>query len=51
MIDKIIVLDYGFLTIFLNGLPMAFAIEYSVRIAPTIGIYDISINKCDIVQE
>ena len=51
MIDKIIVPDYGFLTIFLNGLPMAFAIEYSVRKAPTIGIYDISINKCDIVQE
>ena len=51
LIKKIFVPEYGFLEIHLNGVPMAFAIEYSVKKAPTIGIYAISIDKCDIVKE
>ena len=48
MIQQIIVHDYGYLEVHLNGLPMAFDIEFSIRKANFAGVFDISIDKCEI---
>lgn len=50
MIEKIIVPDYGYLTVYLNGFPMAFAVVFSVKKACTIGLFDITIDRCEIID-
>ena len=50
MINKIVVPDYPVLQIYLNGVPFAYNVVYTVKKAPAIGIYDIIINTCEVMS-
>ena len=49
MINKIIVPEYPVLQIYLNGVPFAYNVVYTVKKAPCLGIYDIIIDTCEVV--
>ena len=49
MINKVVVPEYPVLQIYLNGVPFAYHVVYTVKKAPAIGIYDIIINTCEVV--
>ena len=50
MINKIVVPEYPVLQIYLNGVPFAYNVVYTVKKAPAIGIYDIIINTCEVMS-
>ncbi len=47
MLQQAIFPEYGQMKVYLCGMPCAFDIAYSVKKAPRIGIYDITIEKCE----
>ncbi|MBR1432437.1 MAG: recombinase family protein [Ruminiclostridium sp.] len=50
MINKIIVPEYPVLQIFLNGVPFAYKVVYSVKNVPLAGIFDITIDTCEVMS-
>lgn len=50
MVDKIIIPEYRLINVYLNGIPFGFQLAYTVKKAPTLGIYDIIINSCEIIS-
>ena len=50
MINKIVVPEYPVLQIYLNGVPFAYNVVYTVKKAPAIGIYDIIVNTCEVMS-
>lgn len=50
MINKIIVPEYPVLQIYLNGVPFAYHVVYTVKKAPRVGIYDIIIDTCEVMS-
>lgn len=50
LLKQIVVPDYRILDIYLNGVPFGFHILYMVKKAPSIGIYDVIINSCEIIS-
>ena len=49
MINKVVVPEYPVLQIYLNGVPFAYHVVYTVKKAPCLGIYDIIIDTCEVV--
>ena len=50
LLKQIVVPDYRILDIYLNGVPFGFHILYTVKKAPSIGIYDVIIDSCEIIS-
>lgn len=50
LLKQIVVPDYKILDIYLNGVPFGFHILYTVKKAPSIGIYDVIIDSCEIIS-
>ena len=50
MLDKIVVPKYGVLNIYLNGVPFGFGIAYTAKKAPRLGIYDVVIDSCEVLN-
>ena len=50
MINKIIVPEYPVLQIYLNGVPFAYKVVYSVKNVPLAGIFDIMIDTCEVMS-
>jgi len=49
MINKVVVPEYPVLQIYLNGVPFAYRVVYTVKKAPCLGIYDIIIDTCEVM--
>lgn len=50
LLKQIVVPDYRILDIYLNGVPFGFHILYTVKKAPSVGIYDVIIDSCEIIS-